>query len=134
LGKPNELSAVGNMNSPKKILIVDDDHAMGEELAEALGESGYAVRSAASGEDALRALAAEPADLMLVDMKMPGMSGLETARRVHRDHPGVKTILITASLPSEMEAALNAEPDLAVIYKPFAIDRLLSRIAAALAP
>ncbi|MCX6348382.1 MAG: response regulator [Candidatus Aureabacteria bacterium] len=121
------------MNSPKKILIVDDDRAMGEELAEALGESGYAVRSAAGGEDALRALAAEPADLMLVDMKMPGMSGLETTRRVRRDHPGVKTILITASLPSEMEAALNAEPDLAVIYKPFAIDRLLSRIAAALA-
>jgi DNA-binding NtrC family response regulator len=69
------------------ILIVDDDEAMREGLAEAISDFGHRAISAASGRAALTALAADPVDAILVDFRMPDMDGLELIRRI-RDGAG----------------------------------------------
>ena len=64
----------------EKILVVDDDPSMGLLLSERLGLEGYTCRVSQSGEEALTLLGADPADLVICDLRMPGMSGLELPR------------------------------------------------------
>jgi len=66
----------------KNILLVDDDPEYREALGDALGEAGFRIASAQSGEEALELLAALPVDCILLDRSMPGMGGLEACRRI----------------------------------------------------
>ena len=75
----------------ERILVVDDDQSLREFLTITLGRDGFEVVAASSGAEALRAMTEAPADLALVDLKMPGMDGLETLRRLkelERDRGG----------------------------------------------
>ena len=65
-----------------KALIVEDEEHIRSVLSDFLGTSGYEVESVSSGEEGLESLAKQPADLMIVDLKMPGISGLEFAEEV----------------------------------------------------
>jgi signal transduction histidine kinase/ligand-binding sensor domain-containing protein/CheY-like chemotaxis protein len=69
----------------RRVLVVDDDAICREVAEELLRGHGVGVRSVASGEDALHALRAEPYDLVLMDLHMPGLGGVETARRIRGD-------------------------------------------------
>ncbi len=80
------------MNTPARILVVDDTPANVKLLADLLALQGYAVCTAASGEEALAKVAADRPDLVLLDIMMPGISGYEVCRRI-RDNPA------TALLP-----------------------------------
>ena len=64
------------------ILIVDDDAAMRDALSEVVRDSGHDVRTARSGDAALAVLDGEPVDAMLLDLRMPGIDGLEVLRRI----------------------------------------------------
>ena len=70
---------------PSSVLVVDDDPDVRETLADFLVPLGLRVRTAGSGEEALRALEAEPPDIVLTDVHMPGMTGLELTRRIKED-------------------------------------------------
>jgi two-component system response regulator FlrC len=85
------------MVKPKgSILVVDDEPAMRLLLSSVLVEEGHDVTSAASGEEALQLIAKRHFHLVLTDLKMPGISGLELLEQVKRDDPGTAVIILTA--------------------------------------
>ena len=78
-----------------KVLLVDDEQEFTEALAERLVLRGMDVRTAASGEEALRTLEREPPHVVVSDVMMPGLGGVELLKRIHESHPGVRVILLT---------------------------------------
>jgi diguanylate cyclase (GGDEF)-like protein len=78
-----------------RILVVDDERFFRELYGEILSGAGHAVRTAGSGEEALRALAAEPADLVVSDLVMPGMDGLAFIREARRLDPELEAVAVT---------------------------------------
>ena len=76
-----------NAVPPVSILIVDDDHGQRSLLETFLRAQGFRTQSAASGEAALAMLETEAFAMMISDVRMPGMSGIETLRRVRQKHP-----------------------------------------------
>ena len=71
----------------KTILIVDDDALMRRSLAASLGQTGYTVETAATGENAIESIRRKTPDLVLLDVGLPGMDGIETLRAMRRDDP-----------------------------------------------
>jgi two-component system response regulator AtoC len=80
----------------QRILIVDDDDALRESLELILGAEGYTVLSAASGEEALTRLEDVPVDVVLCDLRMPGLDGFELIPQIARKLPGTPIILMSA--------------------------------------
>ncbi len=81
------------------ILIVDDDPTIQLIAGELLRAEGHAVVNAGDGVEALKALVAIPADLVVLDMLMPNMDGLETIIEMRKSHPGVKILAISSGGP-----------------------------------
>ncbi|KPJ78757.1 MAG: Fis family transcriptional regulator [Deltaproteobacteria bacterium SG8_13] len=102
-----------------RILIVDDEVIMRESLSGWLARDGHAVETAASGEEALEKLGKSRFDILLVDIKMEGISGLEVLRRVNENDPDVAIVMITAygSIATAIEAMKNGAHD--YLLKPF---------------
>ena len=105
--------------SSTKILIVDDELIMRESLGGWLERDGYAIQTAPSGEDALEKLKETRFDILLVDIKMEGISGLDVLRHVKENDPDVAVVMITAygSIPTAIEAMKNGAYD--YMLKPF---------------
>ncbi len=80
----------------KTILVVDDDEAIRTLLQEELEEEGYAVKIATNARDALKMVEAEPLDLVILDIRMPGMDGLEALPRILGLKEGLPVILNSA--------------------------------------
>ena len=109
---------------PPRILIVDDDHGQRSLLESFLQAQGYRTQAAASGEAALQLLSEESYAMMVSDVRMPGMSGLETLRRVRQQHPHLPVLLVTAF--ADIRGAVTAMRDGAVNYltKPIDLEEL----------
>jgi DNA-binding NtrC family response regulator len=105
--------------SSTKILIVDDELIMRESLGDWLEQDGYHVEKACSGSDALDLLKNARFDIMLLDIKMEGMSGLEVLKRVKESDPDTAIVMITAyaSVSTAIEAMKNGACD--YLLKPF---------------
>ncbi|MBW2337709.1 MAG: sigma-54-dependent Fis family transcriptional regulator, partial [Deltaproteobacteria bacterium] len=105
--------------SSAKILIVDDELIMRESLAGWLQRDGHSIQTAPSGEEALEKLKETHFDIMLVDIKMEGISGLEVLQQVKESDPDVAVVMITAygSIPTAIEAMKNGAYD--YMLKPF---------------
>jgi diguanylate cyclase (GGDEF)-like protein len=106
------------------VVVVDDSRFQREAARDAL-EATAAVELCSSGESALAALAREPADLVITDLTMPGMSGLELLERVQRVHPGTDVVLVTgnASIDSAVQALRTGATD--YLQKPVGPDDLV---------
>jgi two-component system, NtrC family, response regulator HydG len=120
------------MTMPVRILVVDDEQHIRNSLATWFREEGYDVSVAASGKDALAAVAREGTNILLVDIKMPGMDGLELQRRVRELAPDATIIIMTAyaSVETAVEALKEGAYD--YIVKPFdpeAVSRLVRKAA-----
>jgi len=91
---------------PLRILIADDDLPSRENLLELLGEEGYEVRAVADGNQAIEVFLAEPFDLLMTDLKMPGLDGLELIRLIRKIHPDCVPIVVTGygTIDSAVEA------------------------------
>lgn len=113
------------MNRENRILIVDDEEAMRESLSAWLSKEGYQTTSADSGPRALSLLKDEDFDLLLIDMKMPEMDGLELLGLVRSQYPQIMVILITAygSIESAVEAMKAGASD--YLLKPFDPEQLI---------
>jgi len=105
--------------SSAKILIVDDELIMRESLAGWLKRDGHTIQTAPSGEEALDKLKETHFDIMLVDIKMEGISGLDVLQHVKESDPDVAVVMITAygSIPTAIEAMKNGAYD--YMLKPF---------------
>ena len=113
------------------ILVVDDD-AMGLATCRSMLQSGgHEVLTASSGADALRLFQNATIELALLDVMMPGMNGLELARRLHDLHPDAKIVLITGFGPRDI-APLVGRHSYSVIWKPFKTESLLRMVENAL--
>jgi putative two-component system response regulator len=114
------------------IVIVDDNPNNLQILGSMLQQEGYKVRPALSGELALRAIAASPPDLVLLDIRMPGMDGYETCRRLKAQPETVDIPVIFVSALNESEDKLTAFNTGAVDYvsKPFNTAEVLARVRA----
>jgi len=114
-----------------KILIVDDEPQIRRVMRTTLASQGYAVAEAKTGEEALQAVPVERPDLILLDVNMPGRSGLETCREI-RVVSDVPIIMLTVrNSERDKVQALDAGADDYVV-KPFGSEELLARIRAAL--
>ncbi len=104
-----------------KILVAEDSVAMRDFVARALRQDGHVVRTVEDGLKALNALAAEPYDLVLADILMPELDGIELALKVGKDHPGLPILLMTG-YPAERQRAHNLDALIdEVIAKPFSL-------------
>src|SRR3954470_11351689 len=80
----------------RRIVVVDDDDGVREMVAEYLGQHGYKVRAAAGGAELDQLLAEDGADLVLLDVNMPGEDGLSIARRLRRADADLSIVMLTA--------------------------------------
>jgi two-component system response regulator (stage 0 sporulation protein F) len=99
----------------KKILVVDDEESIRELYRAELVEEGYEVELAADGREALRRMDAFRPDLVTLDVKMPGIDGIETLRRIREKNATIPVILVTAF--SEFKQDFNTWASDAYIVK-----------------
>lgn len=108
----------------KKILIVDDQEGIRKLLAEACMILGYDAQTASSGLEALERINEDKFQLAIVDMKMPGLSGIETITKMRSTDKDIKTILMTGYGESfYREETVNEIAD-GVVLKPFDLDEI----------
>ena len=116
----------------EKVLIVEDDRSLREGLAMNLKASGYSVVTAADGDDGLRAAFDEAPDLIILDIMLPGMNGLEILAELRRHQSETHVLILSArdQLPDKLEGfGLGADD---YVTKPFDLRELLARIDARL--
>ena len=114
----------------KRILIVEDEAKVGfflKETLESLGR-GYSVSHVESGEAALVEMARQPYELMVTDLRMPGMSGIDLLGRVRELAPDTRTILITAYGSDEVESASRRLQAARYFSKPFPIEEFTAAV------
>ena len=113
------------MSETIRILVVDDNPAMADTLADILEVKGFSVHAAASGTEALKILREQPVDILLTDVKMPEMNGLELYRETRKLYPRLITIFMTAYAADELIQQGMAEGVKTVLTKPVDINFLL---------
>jgi len=117
---------------PPTILVVDDDSASGDIVSRLLVREGYATRVVTSGVDCLRVLRAERIDLVLLDVMMPGMDGLQVCAALHAEHSRVPIILLTAKDDTTTRAEGMHMGVTEFLTKPINRGDLLARVRAQL--
>lgn len=126
-------SLQGSQNERKtRLLIVDDEAHIRAVLVKALSLVGYEVDEAASGPEALALLQTEPYDLMVLDMVLPGVEGIDVLRQAHQIQANVSIIILTGN--ASIESAIAAVKSAAVDYllKPASIHEIIDAITNAL--
>lgn len=108
----------------ERLLVVDDEPSMREFLEIMLSQEGYQVRTASTGEEGVKAYREEEPDLVLTDVKMPGMSGLDLIREIHSLDPAAPIIAITAYASADDAVRAVREGAYDYLSKPFQIEDL----------
>ena len=117
----------------RRVLVIDDDREIVATLTDSLTDSGYSVIGALHGGDGLMLLEAEPPGVVLLDIKMPGMSGLEVLQRIRAQHPALPVIVITGFLDQEVAQQALQRGAFDLLSKPIDLARLERCVALALA-
>ncbi|MBW1921613.1 MAG: response regulator [Deltaproteobacteria bacterium] len=114
-----------------KILLVDDEVTFTENMAKLLNARGYRVTTANSGDEAIRMLEKENFDVVVLDLKMPGMDGLTTLKEIKKLDLFTETLILTGhgSIDSALEAVKLGAYD--YLTKPCEIDELVAKIEGA---
>jgi len=116
-----------------KILLAEDDNDMRRFLAKALQTAGYDVASFDNGLSAYSRLREEPFELLLTDIVMPEMDGIELARRATELDPDIKVMFITGFAAVALNPDSNAPKDAKVLSKPFHLRDLVNEVEKLLA-
>jgi DNA-binding NtrC family response regulator len=111
-----------------RVLIVDDEKNMRKTLADILQSEGYEVATAATGEEAIELCAKQGYDVVLLDVRMPGMGGVEAFRQIRRHQEGVRVILMSAYGVDELKQAALDEGAIAFLAKPLDVERVVKLI------
>ena len=112
--------------SDSRILVVDDEERTRTYICDGLSALGITdqARGVATAEEALAEADREPIDLVISDVRMPGLNGLDLARYLHQSHPTTRVILITGYSTRDIERTAVALSVEALLKKPFALDQL----------
>lgn len=122
------------INNPFHILVVEDDDVSRKNVVKVLTDEGHRVTSATNGDEGIQYVLTDPPDIILTNLRMPKLDGLDLLTRVGQAAPHIPVLLMTALTTSRTKRrarALGAED---FIEKPFDFDDLLHRIERALAP
>jgi len=119
------------MKPKLKILVVDDDVEFSDSLKDLLGLQGYNTKAIYSGYKALEKLKKEKFDIVLMDIKMPGMNGVEAFREIKKINCRLTVILMTGFSFEDLTEDAFKEGAFAVLYKPLDIPKLLQHLDAA---
>lgn len=116
-----------------KVLLVDDEVDFAATLAERLTLRGMDVKTASRGEEAIELLRSDPPHLVVLDVMMPGLGGMEVLQRIKGQYPKIQVVLLTG-----MSAAVDADEArrlgaFACLMKPLSIDELIGVIGEAVA-
>ena len=111
-----------------RILLAEDDDSMRSFLAKALKRAGHEVIDADNGLDALALLGDQGFDLLLADVVMPGLDGIELARRAAEIDPDLKIMFITGFAAVALRADTEAPKDAKVLSKPFHLRDLVNEV------
>jgi two-component system response regulator MprA len=123
---------VHESDTPTRLLIVEDEPQLRDAVSRALRMEGYDVGTARDGSTGLSAMAAERPDLVVLDVLMPQMDGLEVCRRLRRNGDSTPVLMLTAlDSVSDRVAGLDAGAD-DYLVKPFALEELFARVRALL--
>jgi two-component system response regulator (stage 0 sporulation protein F) len=114
------------------LLIVDDEPSTSWALAEGLSDDGYTIDTFRSAEDALSWLRASRSDLVIADFNLPGMNGLELARKLRRGSNAQPVIMVTAYGTAERLREFERAGVAACFPKPFRLDQLRRAVSRAL--
>lgn len=112
----------------KKLLIVDDQFGIRALLHEVFKKEGYATFQAENGKNALEIVTDKNPDLVLLDMKIPGMDGLEILKKIRQKSPAMKVIMMTAYGELDMISEASNLGALSHFTKPFDINELKDEV------
>jgi len=113
-----------------RVLVVEDDVTLGGGLREALAAQGYGVSWARTGAEAIELATGGPADLVLLDLKLPDLDGVEVCRRLRARFPALRIVMLTARRDEvDVVVGLDAGAD-DYLTKPFGLAELLARLRA----
>lgn len=118
--------------SMDRVIVVDDNKDLGMLTSEILVEKGFRVNIAFDGETALKRIKQEPYDVMILDYRLPGISGLTVLEKTHRIRPNLRTIMISAFGDDSTRARAKELGAYVFLDKPFDIDGLVKVVKKAL--
>lgn len=118
----------------KQILVVDDEKNIRQLFQEELIDEGYQVAVASGGREALEKIAARIPDLMIVDIRMPDMTGLELIEEVRKTHPDLPILICTALRALQDDYTIWESQVAAFLPKPVDLDELKAKVAECLGP
>jgi two-component system OmpR family response regulator len=122
-------SAEGVMDKAKRsILVVDDEESLRKVIIRKLEAEGYACAAAADGREALETACTGEFDLVLLDIMMPGMSGMEVLSRVTAAHPDTGVVMITAVSDAQTTSKAIELGACDYVTKPFSLAELSARV------
>jgi len=116
-----------------KILIAEDDEAMRVFLAQALERAGHEVETVSNGADALDWIERDDCDLLLADVRMPGVDGISVARCVHLDKRPIPILFITGYAGDVLSARGLDTLGTQILPKPFKLSELVKKVGKVLA-
>lgn len=126
---PPEKNVTGpNGPQGRRVLIVDDEINMRKTLAEILRDEGFQVSTAGTGEEAIELCEQNTFQVVLMDVRMPGMGGVEAFRQIRRHQEGVRVILMSAYSVEDLKEAAIDEGAIAFLSKPLDLDHVISLV------
>ena len=114
------------------VLIVDDEQSIVQSLSGLLSDEGFEVSAAVNGYDALKAIQSDSPDLVLLDIWMPGMDGIETLKEIKKFNPQIQVIIITGHGTIETAVKATKLGAFDLVEKPLSIDKIILSINNAL--
>jgi len=119
------------MNVKKRVAVVDDDRDMVRSLCEILELHGWETVKSYDGEAAVTLSQTEDVSLYLMDIRMPRLSGIDAWNLIRQQHPGARSILMTAYAPPEAFALTPGHGVVRIMRKPLAIPELIAALDSA---
>lgn len=119
-----------------RILVVDDEQRIADILVLIFHRAGYAASAVYNGKDALACIAQDPPSLVIADVVMPGLDGIELAKAIHASHPDCRVLLFSGNADTQ-QMLLAAEQQghaFEILAKPVPPPKMLAKVAAMLDP
>ncbi|MEI6341246.1 MAG: sigma-54 dependent transcriptional regulator [Verrucomicrobiota bacterium] len=123
-----------DLRSPPHVLLVEDDASLGDALSSILASEGYRVSCSSRGDEGCRMALADLPDLVVTDLRLPGMGGIDLVRSIRHAQPSIPIILMTAHGSPESVIEATKEGALDYLSKPFEIEEFLNVIRRSLEP